>query len=157
MSNISDIIEAFLLDTLGDENTLSISRNQLASYFAVAPSQINYVLSTRFTPAKGYVVQSRRGGGGFITVVRLTESPSTVAEEILSRPANEGYSYRTACQILERLIRDGLLTEREGVLVSAALSDKALLAPTVMQKDVLRASILKAVVSEALKQEPNRQ
>ena len=57
MANISDIIEAFLLDTLGDDDTLSISRNELANYFSCAPSQINYVLSTRFTPERGYTVE----------------------------------------------------------------------------------------------------
>ena len=64
MANISDIIESFLLETLGDNDTLNISRNELANYFACAPSQINYVLSTRFTPDRGYLIESRRGGAG---------------------------------------------------------------------------------------------
>ena len=59
MANLSDVIEAFLLQTLGEDDRLKISRNELANYFSVAPSQINYVLSTRFTPDRGYTVESR--------------------------------------------------------------------------------------------------
>ena len=80
MANISDIIESFLLETLGDNDTLNISRNELANYFACAPSQINYVLSTRFTPDRGYLIESRRGGGGFITVARLSQEPDELLQ-----------------------------------------------------------------------------
>ena len=151
MANISDIIEAFLLDTLGEDDSLNISRNELASYFSVAPSQINYVLSTRFTPDKGYSIESHRGGGGFITVVRLSESPHELLMQIINRPANEGYSYNSACNVVDRLTSEGVLTPREGALIKSTLADKALLTPTVMQKDILRASILKSVASTILK------
>ncbi len=151
MSTISDLIEEFLLNTLGDDDSLSISRNELASYFSVAPSQINYVLATRFTPARGYTIESRRGGGGFISVVRLTDNPSEVLSQIVARPISQGYSYNTACSIVDRLVRDEVFTAQEAELIKAAISDKALLTPTMMQKDSLRASILKAVASAALK------
>lgn len=150
MANISDIIETFLLDTLGEDNSLNISRNELASYFSVAPSQINYVLSTRFTPARGYSIQSRRGGGGFITVVRLNEPKSELVEQIMSRPIAQGYSYPTACHILDRLCSEGLFTQNEVLLLKATLSDKTLIVPTLMQKDAIRASILKSAVAQAL-------
>ena len=65
MANISDIIERFLLDSLEKSDRISISRNELADYFDCAPSQINYVLSTRFTLDRGYIIESRRGGGIF--------------------------------------------------------------------------------------------
>ena len=68
MQSISDAIEAFIIQTLGDGNTLSISRNELAAFFAVAPSQVTYVLATRFTPDRGFILESRRGGGGSVTV-----------------------------------------------------------------------------------------
>ena len=90
MANISDIIEAFLLDTLGDDDTLSISRNELANYFSCAPSQINYVLSTRFTPERGYTVESRRGGGGSITVVRISQPPHEMLEELIGQTIADG-------------------------------------------------------------------
>ena len=151
MANISDIIESFLLETLGEDDSLNISRNELASYFSVAPSQINYVLSTRFTPAKGYSIESRRGGGGFITVVRLREPKSELVMQIMQRPLSQGYNYPTACHIIDRLVAEELFTKREGVILKASLSDKALIAPTVMQKDSLRLSILKSVIGETLK------
>ncbi len=74
MANLSDEIEQFILSIFTDDDRLKLSRNDLAHYFSVAPSQINYVLSTRFNLDKGYVIESRRGGGGFITIVRINEN-----------------------------------------------------------------------------------
>ena len=71
MSNISDIIEAFILEQLEDMEDITLSRNELANFFNCAPSQINYVLSTRFTMPKGFMVESRRGGGGFIKISKM--------------------------------------------------------------------------------------
>lgn len=150
MANISDIIEAFLLDTLGDDDSLSISRNELANYFACAPSQINYVLSTRFTPDRGYVVESRRGGGGSVTVVRLTQHPDEMLSELLNQSISDGLGYKRAVQIIDRMEAEELLTEREARLLAAALCDKALVAPAVA-KDGLRAGIMKNVICELLK------
>lgn len=152
MANISDIIEAFLLNTLGDDDSLSISRNELANYFSCAPSQINYVLSTRFTPERGYSVESRRGGGGFITVVRLSQSPHEMLEELIGQTIADGLTYGRACQILERMISEDLLSEREAGILKTVLSDKSLVAPAVA-KDGLRAGIMKAVILQLLKNE----
>ena len=150
MANISDIIESFLLETLGDNDTLNISRNELANYFACAPSQINYVLSTRFTPDRGYLIESRRGGGGFITVVRLSQEPDELLQEVLNQSISDGVSMAKAAQIVDRFVQEALLTEREGILLKTILSDKSLVAPTVA-KDGLRAGILKSVIYELLR------
>ena len=150
MANISDLIERFLLDTLGDDNSMNISRNELASYFACAPSQINYVLSTRFTPERGYVIESRRGGG-YITVVRINRSSDETIDEILNRSISDGISYNHSLQVLERLATGGIITEREAKLIASAISDKALIAPTVA-KDGLRAGILKSVIMRLLQE-----
>ena len=151
MANISDIIEAFLVDNLGEDDSLNISRNELASYFSVAPSQINYVLSTRFTPSKGYVIESHRGGGGFITVIKLNERPESILSEILTHPISQGYTQAVASNIIDRLVEERVFTISEARLLKSAISDKALITPTVMQKNALRASILKSVASEAMK------
>ena len=76
MANISDIIEKFIIQTLGEEDSVDISRNQLADYFSCAPSQINYVLDTRFTFDKGYLKESKRGGSGFIKISKIKTSDS---------------------------------------------------------------------------------
>ncbi len=151
MANISDLIENFLLETLGDSDSLNISRNELANYFSCAPSQINYVLSTRFTPDRGYVIESRRGGGGYVTVVRLTKSADETIDEILNRSISDGIGYNKAVQILERLTQSGIITLREAKLIAAGITDKALIAPTVA-KDGLRAGILKSVICQLLKE-----
>lgn len=150
MANISDLIEAFLLNTLGDDDSLSISRNELANYFSCAPSQINYVLSTRFTPERGYAIESRRGGGGFITVVRINQPPHEMLEELIGHTIAEGLSYNRACQILDRMEAEELLSGNEAQILKVVLSDKALVAPT-LAKDGLRASIMKSVLLYLLK------
>ncbi|MDE7405309.1 MAG: CtsR family transcriptional regulator [Clostridiales bacterium] len=148
--NVSDIIEKFLLDTLGDELSVNFNRNELATYFAVAPSQINYVLATRFTPERGYMTESRRGGGGYITLIRVNQNVDDVLTNYIDQTLSDGIDYGKACQILERLTADGIFTENEAQLIKAAISDKALLAPTVA-KNKLRGSILKCVLLETLK------
>ena len=147
---VSDIIEKFLLDTLGDELSVNFNRNELATYFAVAPSQINYVLATRFTPERGYITESRRGGGGYITLIRVNQHADDVLANYIDETLSNGIDYGKACQILERLTVDGIFTESEAQLIKAAISDKALLAPTVA-KNKLRGSILKCVLLETLK------
>lgn len=155
MANISDLIEAFLLDTLGDDDTLSISRNELANYFSCAPSQINYVLSTRFTPERGYTIESRRGGGGSITVIRISQPPNEMLEELIGQTIADGLGYNRACQILDRMETEGLLGGESAQVLKVALSDKALIAPS-MAKDGLRASIMKSVLLYLLKTNDNR-
>lgn len=152
MANLSDLIEAFLLETLGEDDRLKISRNELANYFSVAPSQINYVLSTRFTPDRGYTIESRRGGGGCVTVVRIHHDNSDYFDEVMRLPINEGLSYTRACHVIDRMVTDKVITEREGKLLKAAVSDRALIVPAVVPKDGLRAGIIKSVLTEALKE-----
>lgn len=152
--NVSDLIEKFLLDTLGDELSVNFNRNELATYFAVAPSQINYVLATRFTPERGYITESRRGGGGYITLIRVNQNVDDVLASYIDQTLSDGIDYGKACQILERLTVDGIFTQSEAQLIKAAISDKALLAPTVA-KNKLRGSILKCVLLETLKTHDN--
>ena len=150
MANISDVIERFLLELLDSGDTVSISRNELANYFSCAPSQINYVLTTRFTPARGYVIESRRGGGGFINLVRLEEGRDEMLDELRNLSISEGLSYAKAVQILDRMVQEGVLQKKEARLLESVMSDKALVAPAVA-KDGLRAGMMRAVATELLK------
>ena len=93
--NLSDIIEDFILKTIGEDSSLNLSRNELANFFNVSPSQINYVLSTRFTFDRGFETESKRGGGGYIVLKKLNldddylsnliKSGTLPYEEVLSR------------------------------------------------------------------------
>ena len=126
MANVSDEIEQFILSIFSDDS-LKLSRNDLAHYFSVAPSQINYVLSTRFNLDKGYVIESKRGGGGFITIVRISEDKedtlSTILQEI---DGIEALSFNRANCFLQRLERDEIITKQESDIIKNAISDKAM-------------------------------
>lgn len=152
MANISDVIEQFLTQLFADSDNVSISRNELANYFSCAPSQINYVLMTRFTPARGYVVESRRGGGGYINLTRLSDNRDKLLDELVNLPVSGGMSYTSALQILKRLCEANILEEDSARLLAAVMSDKALIAPAVV-KDGLRAGMMRSLATALLKKE----
>ncbi len=152
MANISDIIEQFLLESLDFGESVNISRNELSKMFAVAPSQINYVLTTRFTADRGFLIESKRGGGGSITVVRLSVTPHNILNELKMISIADGLSYKRAEQILERLRIEGIISRGEEDLLKVAVSDKCLIAPT-MNKDSLRASIIKNIALHLLRED----
>ena len=151
MANISDIIEQFLLTSLGEGDKISISRNELADYFACAPSQINYVLATRFTLDRGYIIESRRGGGGYVTLLKIS-SQSEILDELKRLNISEGVSYNRAMQLIDRLVGEDHLSEREGALIRSLLSDKSLVAPGI-NKDTIRASLIKNLALQLSKRE----
>lgn len=150
MANLSDVIEEFLIELMGKGSAVSISRNELATYFAVAPSQINYVLATRFTPDRGFLIESRRGGGGFISLSRVNFGPENLLRQLLTLDFKSGLTHNKVVQILERMSNEGIITENEARLLGATMSDKSLLAPAVV-KDSLRAGIIKGIAAELLR------
>lgn len=149
MSNISDMIEAFIIDTLGDDEHLDISRNELANYFNVAPSQINYVLSTRFNYERGFITESKRGGGGHITIMRTDDNRSVWLQAILDR-LNQDIDYRTACYIIEQLVEKEAIVYEQAEVLKNAISPSALSNPFKMENH-LRAQILKRVLVTSVK------
>ena len=150
MANISDIIEAFLIEMLGENSSVNISRNELADYFSCAPSQINYVLTTRFTPARGFVIESRRGGGGFVNVMKVDNSKDELLDSLINISISEGLPYHSAAQILVRMAESGVLSSGEAEIAAALMSDKSLVAPSVA-KDGLRAGMMRALAIAMLK------
>ncbi len=111
MRNLADAIENFIVRQLleGSEETVLVQRNELADKLSCAPSQISYVLSTRFTPEKGYLVESRRGSGGFVRIVRVTP------------PNNEKERRETAQNLLDHWAQRGIVTSREYALLKYML------------------------------------
>ena len=145
MSKISDEIEEFILEQLSDDLSINLSRNELADFFGCAPSQINYVLATRFTPLKGYDVESRRGGGGYIKIIKLDNNTSDTLKNIVYEVLQEPISYAQSLQLLEGLENRLIITENEYNLIKDAVSPKALATPVVMQ-DKLRSKILQNIL-----------
>ena len=146
MSVLSDTIEQFIKELMSEyEGKIELQRNELAQHFNCAPSQINYVLATRFTPDKGYIIESRRGGGGYIRVLRLRIDQSSHLFRLITTRIGERICERDAQDVVCRLIESGIVTKGEGELMSAAVSDKALQSPAAI-KDTIRANILKQLV-----------
>ena len=139
---VSDIIEEFIKDLFDDDSSeIEIQRNDLAEKFNCVPSQINYVISTRFKPAQGYYVESKRGGGGHITIKKINITKSEYLMHIIN---NMGDSLTNGD--VDRLISDfltyKLVNEREAKLLRVATSDNVLILPKEI-RDNLRANILK--------------
>jgi len=109
MANISDIIEQFILKTLGDDDSVDISRNELANFFSCAPSQINYVLGTRFTLDRGFVKESRRGGGGYIKITRIKVDDDNYMNNLILESVGEELSAKRLGQILLKLKDESII------------------------------------------------
>ncbi len=153
MSVLSDTIEQFIKELMSEyEGKIELQRNELAQHFNCAPSQINYVLATRFTPDKGYIIESRRGGGGYIRVLRLSVDTSEHLFRLVTSRIGEQISERDAQDVICRLVDSNAVTKREGALMRAAVSDKALNIPA-MLKDNMRAGILKQMLIVLLSKE----
>ena len=146
MANISESIEQFIIATMGENDFVDISRNSLAEYFSCAPSQINYVLDTRFTVDRGFVKESRRGGGGFIKISRIKNSDTNAyLNGLVLESIGDDLTYKRMMQILDKLISDGLLTKKESDLIEAALSEESLAMPFTI-KDKVRAKAFKNIL-----------
>lgn len=139
---ISDVIEEFIKDLFDDDNKqIEIQRNELAEYFNCVPSQINYVIATRFKPSQGYYVESRRGGGGHITIKKVNNTKNDYIMHIINNIGNE----ITASEVdilLSDFLTYNITNKKEAKLIKVATSDNVL-APAKEKKDNLRARILK--------------
>ncbi|MFO7941139.1 MAG: CtsR family transcriptional regulator [Bacillota bacterium] len=122
MPTLSDYIERYLRRLIEESGEMvEIKRAELATQFRCVPSQINYVLQTRFTPERGYVIESRRGGGGYIRIIRLSDGPRTRFLRGLLADLDESLTVQEARGYLQRMREAGILTRREQRLMSIAL------------------------------------
>ena len=124
-NHIEDYLRALLLER---EGQIEIKRNVLAEHFNCAPSQINYVLTTRFTPVQGFFVESRRGGGGFIRIVQVEIKSDAEFHDRLTEAVGKSITQSKANQILDTLEEMSYVTENERHLLGLTLSDRALAA-----------------------------
>lgn len=144
---ISDLIASFLQEGLdeAEDGVLEVQRSDLAQRFNCVPSQINYVMSTRFSPERGYIVESRRGGNGYIRITRVRVDRQTLMMHVINS-LGDSVDLPSARAILTNLVTSGALEENLGRTILASVGDKALAAVPRQTRDQVRADILKQVM-----------
>lgn len=124
---------------------MEIKRNDLAEMFMCVPSQINYVLETRFTNHQGYHVESRRGGGGYIKIIKLGVKQDDDLLTLVNSTDGKMISQQSGEGLITRLEEEGFLTRREGILIKSII-DLNTLELALPERDLIRARILRAVL-----------
>ena len=141
---LSDGIEKFIIGLLNEQSgTAEIGRNELAQNFGCVPSQINYVIRTRFNAERGYIVESRRGGGGYVKIERVKVSPNNYFMHVINS-IGDSIDCQTAYAIIHNTFENGMINEREMKLMLAAVSKSSLPVKKPVC-DNLRAIILKNI------------
>ena len=148
MASISDIIEKFIKELMENSDTVQIQRNELANLFNCAPSQINYVLTTRFSREKGYEVQSKKGGGGYVKIDKIAKLDKDEILHILDKKIDKEITYLQSKKLVKWLIEINLINNRESKIILSAIDDKFLGTPLRGLNDILRARILKNIIEE---------
>ena len=143
---VSDLIAGFIHETLSEMNgSAELQRSELASRFKCVPSQINYVISTRFSPEHGYIVESRRGGGGFIRITRVQMEPERLIMHTVNTVGDE-IDLNTAAALTANLLQGGAVGDTDARLMLAAIGDRALRPAPAALRDAVRASIFKQML-----------
>ena len=143
---LSDSIETFIKTLLAeDEPEVELKRNELAEYFGCAPSQINYVLATRFSPDHGYLIESRRGGGGYIRITRVQVDRQTLMMHVINT-IGDTLDYASARAITQNLVDSEAISRELGQSMLAAPGERALRSVPKEQRSGLRADIFKQIL-----------
>ncbi|GEP71701.1 CtsR family transcriptional regulator [Lentilactobacillus sp. TOM.63] len=145
--NISDLIERYLKEILADNEQVKIRRSEIAGLFDVVPSQINYVINTRFTIQNGYIVESKRGGGGYIRIekVRLLDDID-VLDSLIAAIGNK-LSKRDSETIVQTLYNNDLINRREASIILAAIDKDAIDLNNNDLTDIMRANIMISILN----------
>lgn len=145
MAKLSNSIEEFLNELIEEANgALEIQRSKISDHFNCAPSQINYVLTTRFTPYKGYYVESRRGGGGFIRIVKVEFQDHEKSLDLFRDFIGDSITKDKSDLLIKELRRRDFISSREAELIRVSLSDRSLSLSD--NRNILRANILKNIL-----------
>ena len=145
---LSDSIEQFIKELLSQESTeVELKRNELAEYFGCAPSQINYVLATRFSPDHGYLTESRRGGGGYIRIVRVVQTGSQRLMYLVNDRIGDSLTEEECARLVSQLKDQRIVTQDEASLMVSAVSSRALGVPVPdALKNAMRAKMMKSML-----------
>ena len=149
MSSLSKQIEEYIKSLLEQESAgvVEIQRNFLSEYFHCVPSQINYVLSTRFTPVQGYMVETRRGGGGFVRIVSLQLDDDDDLQDALMDAVGDKLTQSDSEGLTEYLYQQGILSQRERLLFNSMLKDRVMTGLNKNQRDNVRASMMQHMLA----------
>ena len=149
MSSLSKQIEEYIKALLQEEaeGVVEIQRNLLSEYFHCVPSQINYVLSTRFTPVQGYMVETRRGGGGYVRIVSLQLDEDDDLQDALTEAVGTQLTQSDSEGLTAYLYQQGIITQREMLLFNSMLKDRVMTGVEKSQRDMIRASMLQQVLA----------
>ena len=131
-----------------DSNTVQIQRNELANLFDCAPSQINYVLTTRFSREKGYEVQSKKGGGGYVKINKVIRVNQNQILHIIHTKIDKEITYIQGRMVVNYLLDKNFINKRESKIILCAIDDKSLSSPIHGLNDIVRAKILKNIIEE---------
>lgn len=145
--SISDIIEAYLKEILGNSEQIEIRRSEVANHFDVVPSQINYVIKTRFTLQNGYLVQSKRGGGGYIRIERINLLDDVDVLDMLINAIGDSISERDAFDVIQTLYEEKVITRREGDLMMVMVAKQTLKLDSRVKENQLRARVLTSLLN----------
>jgi len=151
MPSLSDQIEKYLRRLLRNyEGKVEIKRNKLADDFDCAPSQINYVLDTRFTIERGYIVESQRGGGGYVRIIRIKVDSETKTLKKIISGLDEPVTQKEAEGIIARLYDNNVITKREKFIMKMAIH-RRVIGVDLPYRDYIRGRILSSMLEVILK------
>lgn len=147
MRNISDIIESYLKNVLelNGSEIVEIKRSEIADKFQCVPSQINYVINTRFTIERGYVVESKRGGGGYIRIIKVRPHDRAHLINQLIILVNSRISQSSAADVIFRLVEEDVISKREAKIMLSVM-DRSVIYIDLPERDQLRARMLNAML-----------
>ena len=143
--NMSDLIESYLKNVLHKNETVEIRRSEIADQFNCVPSQINYVINTRFTIQQGYVVESKRGGGGYIRIMKVNLVDEMDILNALSDLVPEELSAREGNHLLQNLYENKLITKREAQMMSLMM-EKDTFPSNVKNAAEVRSNMMKKLI-----------
>ena len=140
---MSDLVAQYIMQMLDEQNgSAEIQRNELAGNLGCVPSQINYVITSRFTPEQGYIVESRRGGGGYIRISRVKMDRGTAMMHIINS-VGSSLDKATAEVMLNNMLQRNMIELQSAKLIAAALSDRTLSQVEQDKRDTVRADLFK--------------
>lgn len=152
---MTDIIEAYLKKVLQQQEQVEIRRSEIAQLFDCVPSQINYVINTRFTIQRGYLVESKRGGGGYIRIIKVQVLDDLDMLNTMIEIIGKSISEREAKSVVQKLYEEDIVSKREAKLMLVAM-DKSLYTGDRLLDNRLRANLLKSMLANLKYEEPKK-